>query len=64
MLPIITTLNRVFANKLLKFIEEHQIDVIICSHLFAGELVTRLKEAGKLDVPSMGIVTDYTIHPH
>lgn len=58
------TLNRAFANKLFKFIEEHHIDVIICSHLFAGELITRLKETGKLDVPSMGVVTDYTIHPH
>lgn len=58
------TLNRAFAKKLLQFIEDHQIDVIICSHLFAGELVTRLKQSGKLNVPSVGIVTDYTIHPH
>lgn len=58
------TLNRAISSKLLKYIEEHQIDAIICSHLFAGELVTRLKETGKLDVPSLGVITDYTIHPH
>ncbi len=58
------TINRAFANKLLRFIEEHRIDVIICSHLFAGELVTRLKETDKLDIPSIGVVTDFTIHPH
>ena len=47
-----------------KFIEEFNPDVIICTHVFAAQVVNELKRRGRLkDVPTIGIVTDYTIHP-
>ncbi len=47
-----------------KFIEKFDPDVIICTHVFAAQVVNELKRRGRLtDIPTIGIVTDYTIHP-
>jgi len=47
-----------------KFIEDFSPDVIICTHIFAAQVINELKRRGKLaTVPTIGIVTDYTIHP-
>ncbi len=47
-----------------KFIEEFGPDVIICTHVFSAQVVNELKRRGRLtDIPTIGIVTDYTIHP-
>ncbi len=47
-----------------KFIEEFCPDVIICTHVFAAQVINELKRHERLtDVPTIGIVTDYTIHP-
>ncbi len=47
-----------------KFIEDFKPDVIICTHIFAAQVINELKRRGRLaDVPAIGIVTDYTIHP-
>ena len=47
-----------------KFIEEFNPDAIICTHVFAAQVVNELKRRGRLtEIPTIGIVTDYTIHP-
>ncbi len=47
-----------------KFIEDYKPDVIVCTHIFAAQIINELKRRSKLsDVPTIGIVTDYTIHP-
>ncbi len=47
-----------------KFIEDCKPDVIVCTHIFAAQIINELKRRGRLsDVPTIGIVTDYTIHP-
>lgn len=47
-----------------KFIEDFKPDVIICTHIFAAQVINELKRRDRLlDVPTIGIVTDYTIHP-
>ncbi len=47
-----------------KFIEKFDPDVIICTHVFAAQVINELKRRGRLSlVPTIGIVTDYTIHP-
>ncbi len=57
-------MNILIAIRFEKFIEEFDPDVIICTHVFAAQVVNELKSRGKLtDVPTIGIVTDYTIHP-
>ena len=47
-----------------KFIDEFSPDAIICTHVLAAQVVNELKRRGKFtDIPTIGIVTDYTIHP-
>lgn len=51
--------------KLVNYVNEFAPDVIICTHIFAAQLVSHLKTQKKLsnDVKTIGIVTDFTIHP-
>ncbi len=52
------------AIKFEKFIEDFKPDVIICTHIFAAQVINELKRRDRLcEVPTIGIVTDYTIHP-
>lgn len=54
----------VMALKLKKYLEsEFSPDVIVCTHVFSAQVVNVMKAKGWLDVPVIGIVTDYTIHP-
>ncbi len=47
-----------------KFIEEFNPDVIICTHVLSAQVINELKRRGKFtDIPTIGIVTDYTVHP-
>ena len=46
------------------FIYDYAPDAIICTHIFAAQVVNELKRRGRLlDIPTLGIVTDYTVHP-
>ncbi len=57
-------MNILIAIRFEKFIEEFSPDVIICTHVFAAQVISELKRQDKLTyVPTIGIVTDYTIHP-
>ncbi len=60
-LPKLT--NIVLAKKLLKLIREEEPDFIICTHVFAALLATYLKDHFNKKIHTIGIVTDYTIHP-
>lgn len=61
-LPKLT--NTLLARRLLKLVRRECPDVIICTHVFAALLVTYL--SGHIDVHAhtIGIVTDFTIHPY
>lgn len=61
---LMDNVNRLACKKITEFINEHNISAVICTHVFGGQLMTRLKRKGKVDVFTVGIVTDYTIHPH
>lgn len=52
-------------RKFARFIASQNADVIIATHIFAGELLTILREKNTLDenVKTIGIVTDFTVHP-
>ena len=62
MLPKMT--NAFLAKKLLKLVRKEKPDVIICTHVFAALLVTYL--TGHIDIRThtIGIITDFTIHPY
>lgn len=56
-------INRVLSIKIKEYIESFKPDIIISTHIFAGQLVDEMKFKGEILVPVVGIVTDYTIHP-
>lgn len=60
-LPKLT--NIVLAKKLLTLIRDEKPDFIICTHVFAALLVTYLREHFGKKIHTVGIVTDYTVHP-
>lgn len=60
---IIHVVNALSAFKFEKFIEDYQPDVILCTHVFAAQLIDEMKKRNLVQAPTIGIVTDYTIHP-
>jgi processive 1,2-diacylglycerol beta-glucosyltransferase len=61
LLTIIT--NSIFHKKMLNYIEEVNPDIIICTHVFAAVLLSNIIKKG-LTTKSIGIITDFTIHPY
>ena len=55
--------NTIFRNKMEKFLEETNPDVIICTHVFAALMMTHLFEKGRR-YPTVGIITDFKMHPY
>lgn len=56
--------NTVMAHKLIKFVKEYDPDVIVCTHVFAAMLVTEVQKKFAKKIRTIGIVTDFTIHPY
>lgn len=61
-LPKITT--SILARKLLKMVKDEAPDFIICTHVFAALLVSYLSSKLNKDIKTIGIITDFTIHPY
>lgn len=62
---IINIINALGASKFGKVLAGYEPDVIVCTHVFAAQMVDELKKRKKLaDITSIGIVTDYTLHPY
>lgn len=56
--------NSVLALKLKRYFErEFNPDVIVCTHVFSAQVVNVMKAKGWIDIPVIGIVTDFTLHP-
>ncbi len=60
---ITDVVNKITSGKLLKFIQDFQPDAIICTHVFAAQIVTYFKRKCELSCPLYGIITDFTVHP-
>lgn len=56
--------NSVLSRSLLKLIRDEDPDFIICTHIFAALLVTYLSSIEYLRAKTIGIITDFTIHPY
>ena len=60
-----TRLTNIFlAHKLYRFMNDYKPDVIICTHIFAGMIVDVMKQRRGIAAKTIGILTDYTIHPY
>ena len=55
--------NKMFWRRLWHYIDDNHFDAVVAVHLFAAEKLTALKREGKLHVPAIFVMTDYTIHP-
>lgn len=57
--------NSLLSLKLQKYFhEEFDPDVIVCTHVFSAQIVNVMKKSGHIRAATIGIVTDYTIHPY
>ncbi|MBQ8201164.1 MAG: glycosyltransferase [Clostridia bacterium] len=55
--------NAAYAHRMQKILEEFHPDMIICTHVFAGQSVTSLRRRGMYNGLLATVMTDYTIHP-
>jgi processive 1,2-diacylglycerol beta-glucosyltransferase len=55
-------ISTIWAKKLTSYIEEYNPDVIVCTHIFSAQILTQVLHQG-FPACTIGIVTDYTIHP-
>lgn len=58
------TANTLVTKKLKKLMHEFQPDAVIYTHSFLGVVTDMLKTERGVDVPMIGVVTDYTVHPY
>lgn len=52
------------APKLSEYISDYNPDVIVCTHVFAALTVVSLKRKGLISAKTVGIITDFTVHPY
>jgi len=56
-------LNTLYVDSLYEQIELHNPDAIICPHVFSAQAITRLIEKKGFNIPTVGLITDYTWSP-
>lgn len=56
--------NQLLASRLNKFISEYNPDMIICTQVYAAQVVDILKEKGKVSAIAIGIITDFTVQTY
>lgn len=62
-LNIIQAVNALGSVKFEKIILDFEPDAIVCTHIFAAQLINEMKKRNLVSAPTVGIVTDYTLHP-
>lgn len=60
---LLSILSRFVSKKLGKFVGKYNPDIIIGTHSYAGVCISILADEGIISCPSIGIVTDFTVHP-
>ena len=56
-------LTRIFANPFCTLIETWKPDIIVCTHAFPAGVISSIRDRFSLKVPSVGVVTDFVVHP-
>ncbi len=57
------SINKVFIRKMGEYIAAEDPDAIVYTHSLVGIILDLLKQKGKLRAKTIGIVTDFTMHP-
>lgn len=55
--------NKLMSFKVKTLIKEFKPSVVVCTHAFPLQMMSTLKKKRALDVPVLGILTDFAIHP-
>ena len=55
---------KMLSQKLKKYIDSFDPDIIICTHIYAGIFVDVLKSEQKIRAKTMAILTDFAFHPY
>lgn len=53
--------STIVGKKISKYIAQKKPDAIVCTHVFAAQVLTQIKEYSGLKI---GIITDFTVHPY
>ena len=57
--------QKLMSSKVSEYIEDYAPDCIICTHVFPAIMITSAKKHRKIkDIPTIGIITDFTVHPY
>lgn len=56
-------LNALYAKRLYEKICRFEPDVLVCTHIFSAQSVTHIREKYGLDIPCVGVATDYACTP-
>lgn len=59
----INILSNLVSHKLREYINDYKPDVIVGTHSFASMVITYLEEKKAINCLSVGIITDFTVHP-
>ena len=60
---IIAVFSRFVSKRLEKYVRQYNPDLIIGTHSYAGVCMSILADCNAISCPSIGIVTDFTVHP-
>ncbi len=63
-ISILNIVNALGASKIARIVTDFNPDVLVCTHVFAAQLMNEIKKRGLLSTTVIGIITDYTIHPY
>lgn len=55
--------NKIMAKELKEYIEDYGADVVICTHVLSSTMVNIMVEKDWIKAITVGIVTDFTVHP-
>ncbi|BED92470.1 MAG: galactosyldiacylglycerol synthase [Candidatus Paraimprobicoccus trichonymphae] len=59
---VVYKINSLISSKLLPLIESYKPDIIITTHPFSTEMVSKLKSKNKISTPIICVMTDYAPH--
>lgn len=57
-------INGSVRKKISRYIKEYQPDAIVYTHIFCGGILDVIKQKEGMTIPTVGILTDYTMHPY
>ena len=63
-LNVMGLVNFICSAKFERLIKEFNPDIVVCTHVFAAQIMEELKQKDVTRAKLIGIITDYTIHPY